>query len=127
MNTHPLKHILKQLSRLLKPLVSLLNLDIMFHLGYNQFIFALISSSMRYGSQTQGQQNLNSHIIRDLEKIQNKAVNILKLERNSPNLSKLFNNDLGIMKFRYTYSEQLCICPWPIKQELAWCIALLQL
>ena len=111
MNTHPLKHILKQLSRLLKPLVSLLNLDIMFHLGYNQFIFALISSSMRYGCQTQGQQNLNSYIIRDLEKIQNKAVNILKLERNSPNLSKLFNNDLGIMKFRYTYSEQLCICP----------------
>ena len=107
MNTHPLKHILKQLSRLLKPLVSLLNLDIMFHLGYNQFIFALISSSMRYGCQTQGQQNLN----RDLEKIQNKTVNILKLERNSPNLSKLFNNDLGIMKFRYTYSEQLCICP----------------
>ena len=36
---------------------------------------------MRYGCQTQGQQNLNSHIIRDLEKIQNKAVNILKFEK----------------------------------------------
>ena len=81
MNTHPLKYILKQLSRLLKPVVSLLNLDIMFHLRYNQFIFALINSSMRYGCQTQGQQNLNSHIIRDLEKIQNKAVNILKFEK----------------------------------------------
>ena len=40
--------------------------------------------------------NYNSQI-RDLEKIQNKAVNILKFERNSPNL--LFN-DLEIMKFK---------------------------
>ena len=52
---------------------------------------------MRFGCQI-WVQNYNSHI-KNLQKIKNKAVNILEFEKNSPNLSKLFN-DLEITKFK---------------------------
>ena len=61
---------------------------------------------MRYGCQIWGQ-NYNSHI-RDLENTQNKAVNKLKFQRNSPNSSKL-SNDLGIMKFIDIVTLNNCI------------------
>ena len=61
---------------------------------------------MRYGCLIWGQ-HYNSHI-RDLQKIQTKVVNILKFERNSPNLSKLFN-DLGIMKLNDIACLSNCI------------------
>ena len=66
----------------------------------------LFNSPMRDGCQI-WQQNYNSQI-RDLQKIQNKAVNIHKFERNSPNLSKLFNG-LGIMKFKDKVTLNNCV------------------
>ena len=56
-----------------------------------------------------GNETLTVTLLETWKKNQNKAVKILKFERNSPNLSTIFN-DLGIMKFRYSSSEQLYIC-----------------
>ena len=51
--------------------------------------------------------NYSSHI-RDLQKIQHKAVKLPKFERNSPRLSKPFN-DQGNMKFKDVVTLNNCI------------------
>ena len=59
--------------------------------------YVIFDSNMRYGCQTWGQ-NFNT-LLRDIEKLQNKAINIINFKTDSLHLNDLFN-ELKILKLK---------------------------